>query len=72
MQQPNLNALYNEFEKDPRQFLMKNHYTIPDSVDNNPQTIIQYLMSSGQLSQNQLMRVQNIIPQFQKLFNNRV
>lgn len=72
MQQLNLGSLYNEFSQDPKKFLMKNNYNIPENVENNPQSIIQYLLSSNQLSQQQLMRVQNTIPQFQKLFNNQV
>lgn len=65
--QPDLSSLYNEFVNNPVQFLSKNKYNIPDTVENNPRSIIQYLLSSGQLSQQQLFKVQGMIPQLQKI-----
>ena len=72
MQQINFKSLYEEFAQDPKKFLIKNGYNIPDNVNNNSQSMIQYLLSSNQLSQQNLMKVQNAVPQLQKLFNNQV
>jgi hypothetical protein len=68
--QINFNSLYNQFVQNPAQFLIKNRFNIPENIGSNPQTIIQHLLSSGQITQQQLMQVQSMIPQMQKLFNN--
>ena len=64
----NFNSLYNQFTENPVQFLIKNRFNIPENIGNNPQTIIQHLLSSGQITQQQLMQVQTMIPQMQNLF----
>ena len=68
--QINFNSLYNQFTQNPVQFLIKNRFNIPENIGNNPQTIIQHLLSSGQITQQQLMQVQNMMPQMQNMFNN--
>lgn len=66
--QINFNSLYNQFTQNPVNFLIKNRFNIPENIGNNPQTIIQHLLSSGQITQQQLMQVQNMIPQMQNMF----
>ena len=66
--QINFNSLYNQFTQNPVQFLIKNRFNIPENIGNNPQTIIQHLLSSGQITQQQLMQVQSMMPQMQNMF----
>lgn len=67
----NLNSMYNEFSNNPIQFLAKNKFNLPQNIGNDPQTIIQHLLSSGQLTQQQLMYAQNLMPQMRTLFSNK-
>ena len=66
--QINFNSLYNQFTQNPVQFLIKNRFNIPENIGSNPQIIIQHLLSSGQITQQQLMQVQSMIPQMQNMF----
>ena len=68
MSNVNFNSLYNQFVQNPAQFLIKNKFNLPENIGSNPQTIIQHLLSSGQITQQQLMQVQNMIPQMQNMF----
>ena len=47
---------FNAFLQNPAMFLMKSKFKIPNNV-NDPQEIINHLMRSGQLSQNQYDQV---------------
>lgn len=69
--QINLNSMYNEFSSNPIQFLVKNKFNLPQNISNDPQTIIQHLLSSGQLTQQQLTYAQNLMPQMRTLFSNK-
>lgn len=42
---------FNNFMKNPLQFLLQRKINIPQEYANNPQGAIQYLMSTGQMSQ---------------------
>lgn len=42
---------FNNFMKNPFQFLLQRKINIPQEYANNPQGAIQYLMSTGQMSQ---------------------
>lgn len=66
--QINFNSLYSQFAQNPVQFLIKSRFNIPENIGSNPQTIIQHLLSSGQITQQQLMQVQSMIPQMQNMF----
>lgn len=49
----------NSIKSNPCQFLQSSGYSIPNNLGNNPQLIAQYLLNSGQVSQQvikQLMR----------------
>ena len=67
----NLNSMYNEFSNNPIQFLVKSKFNLPQNIGNNPQMIIQHLLSSGQLTQQQLTYAQNLMPQMRALFSNK-
>ena len=65
---PNISEMYQNFKRNPIEFLAKSKLNIPQNVGNNPQDIIQYLMNSGQVSQQQIIQAQNMLPQIQKMF----
>jgi len=47
---------FNTFLQNPVMYMMKSKFKLPDNV-NNPNEIINHLMRSGQLSQNQYNQV---------------
>lgn len=63
------------FMGNPMQMLMQNKLNIPQNLANNPNAIIQHLMNSGVMSQeqyNQLKQTAGQIqnnPQFQQMMN---
>lgn len=67
----NILNLFNNFVQNPIQALLSANLNIPQNIVNNPQAIVQYLLSSGQVSQNQVnqaMLAKNN-PMFQGLLN---
>lgn len=42
---------FNTFKRNPLQFLLRRKINIPDEYANNPQGAVQYLMNTGQMSQ---------------------
>lgn len=65
----NLMQMYQQFRQNPIQMLSR-RFNIPQTM-NNPQEIIQYLLNSGQITQNQVNQVMQMRedPQIQQLFN---
>lgn len=55
---PDIRGMYESFSKNPLEALTKAKFNIPDSVGNNPQQIIQHLLNSGQISQQQVNTAQ--------------
>ncbi len=65
--------LYNQLRQNPR-LVLEQRFNIPQSINlNDPGSILQHLMNTGQVSQgqvNQVMQMRNS-PFIQKLFNNK-
>lgn len=53
----NIIQMLSQLKNNPLQFLQKAGFNVPDNL-NNPQQIIQHLMNSGQVSQNQVNQAQ--------------
>lgn len=47
-------ALFNRLTQNPAQTLIESGMNIPANISNNPQAIIQHLLNSGQISQQQV------------------
>ena len=47
----------------PLQFLMNHRLNIPQELQNNPQGIVQYLLNTGQMSQNDFNNLQSRVRQ---------
>ena len=56
----NLQAMLQQFQNNPVQFLMQRNLNIPQEMLNNPQAAIQHLMNSGQMSQAQFNQFQQM------------
>lgn len=61
--QPNFMQMLNQLKSNPVQFLMQRKFNLPQNFQGGPQEIIQHLVSTGQVSQEQVNQIQ------QKLMN---
>ena len=43
-----------QLKANPMQFMMQRHMNLPQNVPNDPNAIMQYLLSTGQISQQQI------------------
>jgi len=66
MQQPNMASMLQNLKQNPMQFLMQRKFNIPQNISNDPNAIIQHLMNTGQVSQQQYNRASNMAKQFMK------
>lgn len=63
-----------QFQQNPMQFLTR--YNIPSEYANDPNGMIQYMMNSGQLTQQQYNQANSLfqqlqsLPQFRNVFKN--
>lgn len=56
---------FSGFMQNPIQFLMQRRMNIPQQYANDPRGAIQYLMNSGQMTQEQFTQLQNVARQIQ-------
>lgn len=64
--QPNMMQMLNQLKANPAQFLMQTKYKIPQNMMNDPNAIINHLVSSGQVSQEAYNRAYSMAKQFGK------
>jgi len=62
--QPNMMQMVQQLKANPAQFLMQTKYKIPQNMMNDPNAMVNYLVSSGQVSQEAYNRVYNMARQF--------
>lgn len=58
----NLLSMFNKLTQNPAQTLLESGLNIPSNLTNNPQGIVQHLLNTGQISQqqvNQAMQMRN-------------
>lgn len=66
----NIMSMFNRLTQNPAQTLIESGLNIPANISNNPQGIVQYLLNTGQITQqqvNQAMQMRNN-PMFSGLF----
>ena len=56
--------------KNPAQFLMQMRFGIPAEIANDPEAIVQHLMNTGRMSQNDLQRIQAFKNEIESNFQN--
>ena len=64
--QPNMMQMLNQLKANPMQFLAKSKFNIPQNLTNDPNAIINHLVSSGQVSQQAYNRAYNMARQFKR------
>ena len=63
--QPNMMQMVQQLKANPMQFLMQRKFNLPQNIDtSNPQAIINHLVQSGQISQEQMNRAYSMAKQF--------
>ena len=60
--------LFNEFSQSPAQTLARMGYNIPQNIS-TPDQIGQYLLSTGQITQQQIQQAQTMSPLLSQLFS---
>lgn len=58
-------SMLGQLKQNPRQMLMQ-RFNLPADIGNDPQNIIQHLMNTGQVSQDQFNRAMQIKKMFMK------
>lgn len=61
---PNQAVLANEMkalQKNPVQYLLSKRLNIPTNIGNNPQAIVQHLVSTGQVTQQQVAQARSML-----------
>lgn len=56
--QNDMMSQFAQFKKDPVQFLISRKINIPQEYLNNPKGAVEYLMNSGQMTQDQLSQIE--------------
>ena len=64
MQQPSMTSMLQNLKQNPMQFLMQKKFNIPQNISNDPNAIIQHLMNTGQVSQQQYNKAIQMAKQF--------
>lgn len=62
--QTNIMQILQQFKSNPAQFLMQSKFNIPKNIMNDPNAIINHLVSSGQVSQSSYNRAYSMAKQF--------
>lgn len=57
---PNLTAMFQQFMGNPMQMMQRSGLNIPQNIANDPNAIIQHLLSSGRMSQQQYNQLQQM------------
>lgn len=56
--------MLNQFKSNPVQFLMQRKLNIPQSISGDPNAILQHLLSTGQVNQNQVNQAYQMAQRF--------
>ena len=59
--QPNFMQMLQQLKSNPVQFLAQRKFNLPQNFQGGPQDIIQHLVNTGQVSQQQIAQIQNQI-----------
>lgn len=62
----NFMTMLQSLQSNPMQFLMQRKFNIPQNIQTDPNAIVQYLMNTGQVSQEQYNQAVNVARRFKK------
>lgn len=60
---PNMMQMLQQLKSNPSQFLMRTKFNIPANVINNPEAVVQHLLSTNQVSQDAVNRAYSMARQ---------
>lgn len=62
----NIMAMLPQLKQNPMQFILQRRLNLPQGMAQDPNTILNYLMQSGQISQDQVNRAYQMAQQFRR------
>lgn len=62
----NMAQMLGQLKSNPLQFLMQRKFNIPQSIANDPNAIVQHLLSTNQVTQEQVNRAYQQMGQFKR------
>lgn len=65
---PDIKQMFNDFKANPTQALIKAKFNLPDNINNDPQSIVQHLLNTGQITQEQINTAQNKLAWLRQFF----
>jgi len=66
----NMMGQFRQFMQNPMGYFMNSGMSIPQNIQNNPEAIVNYLRSSGQMTDQQYNQVANMAQMAQGMFGN--
>lgn len=62
----NIMSMLPQLKQNPMQFILQRRFNLPQGMAQDPNTILNYLMQSGQISQEQVNRAYQMAQQFRR------
>ena len=60
----NIIQMLNQFKQNPMQILAQRGLNIPNNISRDPQSIVQYMLNNGQISQQQVNQAMEMAKRF--------
>ena len=64
--QPNIVQILQQFKANPMQYLMRSRLNVPQDMASDPQAILNHLLATGQVSQQQINRAYQMAQKISK------
>ena len=63
--------MFGQFMQNPMQFMMQRRLNIPQNMANDPKSIVQHLMNTGQMNQQTFNQLDNVRRELENKIQNR-
>ena len=67
----NFMQMFGQFRQNPTQFLIQQKFNIPQNIGSNPQAIVQHLLDTNQISQQQVNQARQMLPKFNQMLGRK-
>lgn len=64
MTQPNVMGMLQQLKSNPMQFLLQRKFNVPQNIANDPNAIMNHLLSTGQINQQQVNQAYQMAQRF--------
>lgn len=64
MAQPNVMGMLQQLKSNPMQFLLQRKFNVPQNIANDPNAIMNHLLSTGQINQQQVNQAYQMAQRF--------